>query len=66
MDPLRAQRIEVATVDLVIIAAFGWMQDEEAETWKPNVVFVDDRNRRVEPDRDHENGGQATLRKVWG
>lgn len=57
---------KVSVGDLVIIAAFGWMQDEEAEKWKPNVVFVDDRNREVEHDRDHENGGQATLRKVWG
>lgn len=52
--------------DLVIIAAFGWMTDAEAETWKPKVVFVDDRNRPVDLGRDHEEPGQARLKKVWG
>lgn len=57
---------KVAVGDLVIIAAFGWMTDSEAEAWKPSVVFVDDRNRRVEPHRDGEVGGQSRLKKVWG
>lgn len=52
--------------DLVIIAAFGWMAAAEAETWKPKVVFVDDRNRPVDLGRDHEEPGQARLKKVWG
>lgn len=52
--------------DFVIIAAFGWMSDEEAEAWKPKVCFVDDRNRRKELDRDQEEGGQMRLKKVWG
>src|SRR5215510_5026679 len=30
--------------DLVIIAAFTTMSDSEARTWKPRVVFVDDKN----------------------
>jgi aspartate 1-decarboxylase len=52
--------------DLVIIAAFGWMADEEALAWKPKVVFVDERNRPVDLGRDHEEPGQARLKKVWG
>jgi aspartate 1-decarboxylase len=51
---------------LIIIAAFGWMEDEQAERWKPHVVFVDDRNRKVDLGRDHEVAGQSQLRKVWG
>jgi aspartate 1-decarboxylase len=51
---------------LIIIAAFGWMEDAEAECWKPRVVFVDERNRQVDLGRDYEEGGQAKLRKVWG
>jgi aspartate 1-decarboxylase len=57
---------KVSVGDLVIIAAFGWMEDEEAAAWKPKVCFVDDHNRQVDLGRDHEEGGQATLRKVWG
>ena len=34
--------------DLVIIAAYGWMTAEEAETVAPKVVFVDERNRITE------------------
>ena len=34
--------------DLVIIAAYGWMSAEEAETVAPKVVFVDERNRITE------------------
>lgn len=52
--------------DLVIIAAFGWMPEEEALAWKPKVVFVDDRNRPVDLGRSHEEPGQARLMKVWG
>lgn len=57
---------KVSVGDLVIIAAFGWMSDEEAEAWNPRVVFVDARNRRVERGRSDEIGGQSRLRKVWG
>ena len=35
-------------LDLVIIAAYGWMTAEEAETVAPRVVFVDERNRITE------------------
>lgn len=57
---------KVGVGHLVIIAAFGWMNDEEALAWKPSVVFVDDKNRAVELDRDHEIAGQSHLKKVWG
>ena len=57
---------KVAVGHLVIIAAFGWMSDEEALAWKPSVAFVDDKNRLVELDRDHEVAGQSHLKKVWG
>lgn len=33
------------TGDLVIIAAYGLMPREAAETWQPKVVLVDDQNR---------------------
>lgn len=33
--------------DLVILAAYGWLDEREAEGHKPKVVFVDDRNRIV-------------------
>ena len=31
--------------DLVILATFGDMEDAEARTWQPKVVFCDDDNR---------------------
>ena len=31
--------------DLVIIAAFTWMEEAAARVHEPNVVFVDERNR---------------------
>ena len=34
--------------DQVIIAAYGWMSPEEAETVAPKVVFVDELNRITE------------------
>jgi aspartate 1-decarboxylase len=59
-----AHKVEVG--HLVIIAAFGWMEDEQAKQWKPKVCFVDERNRPADLGRDYEEGGQAQLRKVWG
>lgn len=50
---------KVSKGDLVIIAAFSWMDEAEARTWQPKVVFVDDRNRPVES--RPERGGQADL-----
>ena len=37
--------------DLVIIAAYGWMTQEESEALAPRVVFVDDRTRITEQRR---------------
>lgn len=33
--------------DLVILATFAEVEDGAAARWKPTVVFVDERNRRV-------------------
>lgn len=54
-----AHKVEVG--HLLIIAAFGWMSDEEAREWQPSVVFVDENNRRIDIGRDHEEAGQARL-----
>lgn len=37
--------------DLIIIAAYGWMTEEEAAGHRPKVVFVDERNRITALDR---------------
>ena len=50
--------------DLVIIAAFSWMDEKEARQWKPRVVFVDGENRAVE--LREERGGQAKLLRAFG
>lgn len=49
--------------DLVIIATFGWMSEEDARAWEPKVVFVDERNC---PKERHgaERPGQGDLRQV--
>ena len=51
------------TGDLVIIASFGAMTEEEAHAWTPRCVFVDARNRAVEL-RD-EHAGQADVASAW-
>jgi aspartate 1-decarboxylase len=33
--------------DLVIIATFGWMEEQSARQWIPQVVMVDSRNRPI-------------------
>ena len=50
---------KVSKGDLVIIAAFSWMDEAEARAWKPKLVFVDEKNRPVES--REERGGQADL-----
>jgi len=55
---------KVSKGDLVIIAAFSWMDEKEARAWKPRVVFVDEKNRAVE--FREEQGGQAKLRRAFG
>ncbi|HEY6871608.1 MAG TPA: aspartate 1-decarboxylase [Geobacteraceae bacterium] len=52
----------VAPRDLVIIASFVNMANEEALRHEPKLVFVDDKNR-ILPTRK-EVAGQGTLKKV--
>ncbi len=52
----------VAPKDLVIIASFVSMRNEEAVNHEPKLVFVDDQNRML-PTRK-EVAGQGTLKKV--
>jgi len=52
----------VAPRDLVIIASFSSMSDEEARAYEPKLVFVDEQNR-ILPTRK-EKAGQGNLRKV--
>lgn len=52
----------VAPRDLVIIASFVNMSNEEALNHVPKLVFVDDKNRML-PTRKEE-AGQGTLKKV--
>jgi aspartate 1-decarboxylase len=39
---------KATTGDMVIIASFGWMSEDEARRHKPRVVLVDEANRIVE------------------
>lgn len=52
----------VAPKDLVIIASFVNMDNEEAIRHEPKLVFVDEQNRML-PSRK-EMAGQGTLKKV--
>lgn len=52
----------VAPKDLVIIASFVNMENEEAIAHKPKLVFVDEQNRML-PTRE-EIAGQGNLKKV--
>lgn len=52
----------VAPGDYVIIASFVSLDNEEARTHEPKLVFVDDRNRMT-PTRK-EKAGQGSLRTV--
>jgi aspartate 1-decarboxylase len=49
--------------DLVIIAAFAQVPEQDARTWTPHCVFVDGRNRPVESRAEH--AGQAELFSAW-
>lgn len=42
--------------DTCIIIAYCWLSEEEAKTFKPKVVFVDENNKALEVS-DHENHG---------
>jgi aspartate 1-decarboxylase len=45
--------------DLVIIAAYGWLNAEEASAHRPHVVHVDGRNRVVELAREERTPAAA-------
>ena len=47
--------------DLVIIASFVSLPDEEARAWKPKLVFVDEHNVQKELHRDAEIPGPYTA-----
>ncbi len=51
------------TGDLVIIAGFGVMTEEEARDWTPRCVFVDAQNRPVESRA--EQAGQSEVVNAW-
>lgn len=42
--------------DSVIIIAYCWLDAEEARTFEPNVVFVDENNRIVETAHEEHHG----------
>lgn len=42
--------------DKCIIIAYCWLNEEEARTFKPKVVFVDDNNRPVEVTDKEKHG----------
>ena len=52
----------VAPRDLVIIASFVNMSNEQALKHEPKLVFVDEKNRMLQSRK--EKAGQATLKKV--
>jgi aspartate 1-decarboxylase len=49
--------------DLVIIASFGPMTEEEAHEWTPRLVFVDAQNKAKEARA--EQAGQAEVANAW-
>ncbi len=49
--------------DLVIIASFSVLTEEEARTWTPHCVFVDAHNRPVDVRAEH--AGQAAVTNAW-
>ena len=49
--------------DLVIIASFSPMGEQEARDWVPHCVFVDPHNRPVEIRSEH--AGQAEVANAW-
>ncbi len=54
----------VSKGDLVIIASWQEMAAAEAREHKPKLVFVDEQNCQVNPERDQENPGQGELKKA--
>jgi aspartate 1-decarboxylase len=54
---------KAGTGDLVIIASFGPMAEEEARAVVPRIIFVDAKNRPVESRA--EQAGQAGVPNAW-
>jgi aspartate 1-decarboxylase len=54
---------KAACGDLVIIAAFAQVREQDARTWTPHCVFVDAQNRPVESRGEH--AGQANVVDAW-
>lgn len=56
------------TGDIVILIAYGWMADSEAQTYKPRVAFVDEKNQVVdlsgEPGQVPDEAGKLTSTGV--
>ncbi|WP_306363843.1 aspartate 1-decarboxylase [Nocardia sp. CC227C] len=54
--------------DLVILIAYGMMDEQELKSYEPRVVFVDDRNRQVElgsdPAHAPEGSGLTSPRSL--
>ena len=50
--------------DLVIIAAYASMDEKEAAQHKPNLVFVDAKNKMKLLHHSYENGNQPMLHEV--
>ena len=48
---------QVQAGDLVIIMAYGIMEQAEAKNFHPQIVFVDEKNR-IREIKDHETHGQ--------
>lgn len=49
--------------DVVIIAAFATVTENEARAWQPRCVFVDEHNRPVA--NRPERGGQSEVADAW-
>ncbi len=49
--------------DVVIIIAYALMTPEEAQTYKPNVIFVDDHNRIIAKEDVEIHGNTAPAEK---
>jgi aspartate 1-decarboxylase len=47
--------------DLIIIAAYGWLSETEADGHRPKVVFVDERNRITALDRVERTPASAAA-----
>jgi aspartate 1-decarboxylase len=52
--------------DLIIVLAFGLVEDHELGGFKPSLVFVDRKNRQVRGPRTEEPGKSFKPRRVKG